>query len=35
MDGEKVVTLEQAIECVKQFFENGELPDCIEWERIS
>ena len=34
-DGEFVVTLDQAIECVKQFFENGEMPDCIEWERIS
>ena len=19
---------------VKQFFENGELPDCVEWDRI-
>ena len=34
-EGEFVVTLEQAIECVKQFFESSDLPSCIEWERIS
>ena len=34
-DGEYVVTLEQAIECVKQFYKSNELPDCIEWDRIS
>lgn len=34
-DGETVVTFEQALECVKQFFDDGELPKCIEWHRIS
>ena len=33
-DGENVVTLEQAIECVRQFYKSNELPDCIEWDRI-
>lgn len=34
-DGRNVVTLEQAIECVKRFYEDGELPECIEWDRIT
>lgn len=33
-NGDEIVPLEKAIECVKQFFENGELPDCVEWDRI-
>ena len=34
-DGEDVVSLEDAIECVKRFFDDGELPECIEWERLT
>jgi len=34
IEGEFVVTPEQAIECVKRFFESSDLPARIERERI-
>ena len=29
-----VVSLEEALQCAKQFFDTQEQPDCIEWREL-
>lgn len=34
MPAECVISMEKALECVRQFCENFERPDCIEWNEL-
>lgn len=34
MPGDCVISLEQAIMCMKEFFDTHQMPKCIEWQEL-
>src|SRR5690606_15305426 len=34
MNNDTIVPFEKAVEAAKEFFVNGELPNCIEWREL-